>query len=83
MKLYRGTWRPALLPLAAVVVLLGQPGDFAAVRLHTTPAGFVAMMGSLLLFALGTLAALTKSRWNRAPSPAMVPIKPDLTRGKS
>ena len=63
-RLLKGGWRPAGLPVAAILVLLTPPGDFAAGKLQATPAGLLAVAGSFLLFALGTVVALTKPRWN-------------------
>jgi hypothetical protein len=62
-----------MVPAAALLVLLIPPGDFAAGRLQATPAGLLAVAGSFLLFAVGTVLALTKPRWN--PSPAYAPAK--------
>ena len=64
VKLFTGVWRPAVVPIAAALVLLIPPGDFAAGKLRTAPAGLLAVAGSFLLFAIGTIAALTKPRWN-------------------
>ncbi|MDB6068326.1 MAG: hypothetical protein JWR26_4534 [Pedosphaera sp.] len=64
LRVRRGHWKPMETPLAALVVLLAQPGNFIVIQFFATPAGVQAIVGSLLLFGLGTLAALTKSRWN-------------------
>ncbi len=69
VKLFRGSWRPAVVPVAAVLVLLTPPGDFAASKLQATPAGFLAVAGSFALFAVGTALALTKPRWNHSVAP--------------
>ena len=70
-RLLKGGWRPVGLPVAAILVLLTPPGDFAAGKLQTTPAGLLAVAGSFLLFALETAVALTKPRWdNRATASA-------------
>jgi hypothetical protein len=34
-------------------------------KLHATPPGFLAVAIGFLLFAAGTIAALTKRRWNK------------------
>lgn len=76
-RLLKGGWRPVGLPVAAILVLLTPPGDFAAGKLQTTPAGLLAVAGSFLLFALGTAVALTKPRWNNhAASPATAETEP-------
>jgi hypothetical protein len=76
----RRNWRPLAPAVAAVLVLLLQPADFTAGKLHSTPAGLLAVLGSFLLFGLGTLAALTRSKWHgpTAPDPASAPG--DLTK---
>jgi hypothetical protein len=64
-RLLRGRWDLLILPAASLVTVLSGPG-FALIRvLQTAPLGILAMAGSLLLFALGTAAALTKNRWHR------------------
>jgi hypothetical protein len=69
-RVFLGVWKPVILPLAASLVLLCQPGEFVADRLRSTSAGVLAVAGSLALFGLGTLAALTKHRWNRPQAEA-------------
>ncbi len=76
MRLFLGTWKTAVLPIAAGLVLLAQPGQFVAVKARSTPVGVLAMTGSFLLFGLGTLAALTKSKWNRPDTSQMATMEP-------
>ncbi len=73
-----GGWKPIAVPIAASLVLLAQPGDFLAGKLQSTPDGLLALLGSFLLFGLGTLAALTKSKWN-APTTATASTETDQT----
>jgi hypothetical protein len=73
----RGNWKPALVPIAACAVMLTQPASFLVIKTQSAPSGLLAMMGSFLLFGLGTLAALTKAKWH-APSPSVITTaKPD------
>jgi len=65
VRFLRGGWAPRAVPIAAIFVMLSWPGDFSAHKLQTTPVGLLAVVGSFLLFGLGTLAALTKQRWNK------------------
>jgi hypothetical protein len=58
-------WTPVVVPVAAVMVATCTPVNFAFVKLQTTPAGVIAIVGSFLLFGLGTIAALTRHRWHR------------------
>jgi hypothetical protein len=44
---------------------LYHPINFAVIKTQTTPAGVLAVIGSFVLFALGTVAALTKHRWHK------------------
>ncbi len=62
----RLNWSPVVVPIAAVMVGLCSPANLAFVKLQTTPIGIMAIAGSFLLFGLGTIAALTKHRWNVA-----------------
>lgn len=75
VKLYSGSWKPIAAPIAASLVLLVQPGNFLAGKLQTTPEGLLAFMGSIFLFGLGTLVALTKSKWDAPTAAAIVTTK--------
>lgn len=61
----RLNWSPVAVPLAGLLVALCSPANLVLGKLQSAPAGLVAVVGSFLLFGLGTLAALTKSRWSR------------------
>jgi len=65
-RFFRGCWGPRVIPIAALLVMLASPGESFASRLQATPVGLLAVVGSFLLFGLGTLAAVTKHRWNKA-----------------
>ena len=58
-------WTPVVVPGAAALVALCSPIHFALVKLQTTPVGVMAILGSFLLFAVGTALALTKHRWHK------------------
>jgi len=66
-------WPPGSVAGAAAFVLLLKPGVIAGEvtieKFQALPAGLWVIAGSLLLFALGTLAALTKPHWNRHSAP--------------
>jgi hypothetical protein len=59
-----GNWKPWLVPVAAALVVLLVPFHFVAAQINAAPAGLVAVVGSFLLFALGTVGALTKRHWH-------------------
>ena len=59
----QGRWGPVAVLGAALLVLCSAPVHGLAVSLGSAPAGLLAALGSFLLFALGTLAALTKHHW--------------------
>jgi hypothetical protein len=61
----KGKWAPLVLPITAVIVILSGPGEAAAVKIQAAPGWMMAVLGSFILFALGTVAALTKHRWLR------------------
>ena len=60
-----GHWGSLVVPAAAVLAMLSGPTGSTTGSLYSVPAGLMAVIGSSLLFGLGTLAALTKHRWNR------------------
>ena len=60
-----GDWGSQVVPAAAVLAMLSGPTGSTTGSLHSVPVGLMAVIGSSLLFGLGTLAALTKHRWNR------------------
>jgi hypothetical protein len=65
-RLLRGRWDLLLLPAASLLVVLSGPGNFLITAAQSAPGGLLAVIGSFLLFALGTGAALTKHRWHRS-----------------
>lgn len=58
----RGLWSVGV---SGLVVMVSGPLDAAGVWVTAAPAGLLAVLGSLVLFALGTAAALTKHRWHK------------------
>jgi hypothetical protein len=64
-RIIGGQWGPRVLPIAAVLVALSGPTHFTASGLQAAPTGLLAVVGSFLLFGLGTLAAANKHRWLR------------------
>ncbi len=65
----RGNWKPVLVVAAGALVCSSVPGHSAATHLGGAPAGLLAVVGSFLLFALGTVGALTKRHWHTSESP--------------
>jgi hypothetical protein len=65
-QLLRGRWDLFILPAASIVTVLSGPGNALVNALESAPAGLLAVIGSFLLFAFGTAAALTKHRWHRS-----------------
>ena len=56
-------WKPLIVPISAASVLLSEPAMIVGKWLnHDTP-GMVAVIGSFLLFALGSIAAFSKPKW--------------------
>jgi hypothetical protein len=56
-------WTPLVVPGAAALVGASGPANFVLVKLAAAPLGVVAILGSFLLFVIGTAVALTKHRW--------------------
>jgi hypothetical protein len=69
-RMYLGKWTQPIVPAAAFLVLLSGPGNIMAQMACTMPVGLMAILGSFVLFGFGTIAALTRSRWHKAPAPA-------------
>jgi hypothetical protein len=65
IQFLRGRWETFILPAASILTFLSGPGQYLITRLHSAPSGLLAVIGSFVLFALGTGAALTKHRWHR------------------
>jgi hypothetical protein len=57
-----------VIPVTAILVMISGPADFAVCTIPTAPAGLLAVAGSFVLFGLGTLAALTRHRWQHSES---------------
>lgn len=65
-QLLRGRWDSLIiLPAASISAVLSGPGNFLFEMLRSAPGGLLAIIGSFLLFALGTAIALTKHRWHQ------------------
>lgn len=60
-------WRPLTLPIAAGLVALGHPTHLVMLKTQDAPTGVLYVVGSFVLFGIGTLAALTKHRWHKHP----------------
>lgn len=62
-------WRPLVFPIAAALAMLCSPVHFLTSKVPTMPTGMLYLLGSLVLFALGTAVALTKHRWHKQSQP--------------
>jgi hypothetical protein len=60
LRLVKGLW---WVGISGAVVLVSSPLDAAGNWVVAAPAGLLALLSSLVLFAFGTAAALTKHRW--------------------
>ncbi len=65
MRLLRGRQDLLFLPAASILTVLSGPGNALINWLLSAPGGLLALIGSFLLFALGTILAVTKHRWHR------------------
>lgn len=61
----RRRWLLPMVPVVALLVGGYGPANLAATRLQEVPAGVTAIAASFVLFAAGTVVALTKPRWHR------------------
>ena len=71
LRLIRGRWIARVVPSPECGAVAG-PANFIIIKLQTTPVGVMAVAGSFLLFGLGTIAALTKHRWNKKGQPGRI-----------
>lgn len=58
-----GFWGPGVIPLVGAASAVIAPARNGILLLERTPVGVLILLGSFILFALGTIAAITKSRW--------------------
>jgi hypothetical protein len=72
-KFFGGGWQPLVVPASAAFVLLLKPEGTLTARVQMMPTPLLVVISSFVLFGLGTLAALTKSKWNPARAVAPVP----------
>jgi hypothetical protein len=63
VQLFRGGWDHHALPITATLVVLSSPVNALAGEVSSTPIGLLAVIGSFVLFGLGTATALMKHRW--------------------
>jgi hypothetical protein len=63
-QLLRGRWDRFILPAASILTVLAGPGNALIGTVQSTPGGLLAVIGSFLLFAIGTAMALTKHHWH-------------------
>jgi hypothetical protein len=64
-RLLTGLWSSRAIAGAALAVSLSWPFRRSLEHLQTLSFGYIAVMLGFLLFAVGTIAALTKHRWNK------------------
>ena len=64
-RLITRRWQPRFVAACAALVTGMVPGLDVATGLKDIPPGFVAILCSFALFVAGTIAALTRPRWQR------------------
>jgi hypothetical protein len=65
-------WTLQILPISALFVLLSKPAVILGNWLNRETPGMLAVVGSFLLFALGSIAAFSKPKWWRSGSKEVV-----------
>jgi hypothetical protein len=65
-RVLQGRWGARIIPLASLLVLLAGPAELGGNKLETFPTGLLSVIGSFFLFAVGTVAALTRHRWHKS-----------------
>jgi hypothetical protein len=63
--LLRNIWASRLLLYAAAAVLISTPVSYSVERVRTASPGVLVVIGSFILFGIGTWFALNKSKWTR------------------
>jgi hypothetical protein len=58
-------WSAVIVPVSGALVAMCSPVNFACIKLQTAPVGVLAIAASFLLFAAGTVVALTKHYWHK------------------
>jgi hypothetical protein len=58
-----GRWTHRLIPFAALAAMVMPPGFKAGEMLTHAPVGLMILLASFLLFAVGIMTALTRTRW--------------------
>ncbi len=78
-KFIRSHWPPLILPCVATVVLFTAPGSHLAEPAQSVPIGLWVVAGSFMLFVIGTILALTKSKWHPATATAAAATETNQT----
>ena len=63
-----GCWGARWVPAGAAISLGAAPAHYLFDQARSSPSGLIAVIGSFLLFGLGTVAALTRNSWNHSES---------------
>jgi hypothetical protein len=68
MRFLAGHWGSRVIPIAALLVLFSGPAEAGTTHLQSLrlPGGLIAVVGSFVMFAGGTVIALTRNRWHTA-----------------
>jgi hypothetical protein len=64
-RLLRGRWPSFFIFVASLIVMMSGPLNLLAGQLQTISVGMLSLLGSLVLFAAGTLLALTRHHWHK------------------
>lgn len=66
VRLLTGNWAAKIIPIAAILILLTGPVLKLQTLFQNAPAGILAVIGSFVLFGIGTLLAFSRNRlYNR------------------
>jgi hypothetical protein len=76
MRLVQGRWTHRAVAGSAALVALSVPMNFVIELLRITPSGYLVVLGSFAVFAVGTALAWTKPHWN---PPAQTPEPVEAT----
>jgi hypothetical protein len=65
MRFLNGRWPSFSISIASLVVMMAGPVNLTCGKLQTISSGMLCLIASFLLFAIGTVVALTRNRWHK------------------
>jgi hypothetical protein len=67
-RLVTGRWGALRVPVGAVISFLAAPANFGVEKMTALPARLLVVVGSFMLFGLGTAVAMLEDQWRLSTS---------------